>query len=53
MNEKYEITCFDLHGIEMEARRLRSQATRELFSAISRRIASLFALRGLSAAKAA
>lgn len=37
----------DLHRIELEARRLRAEAVRDMFAALVRRVSGLFAHKGV------
>jgi hypothetical protein len=46
MNDYIAPTPADIHRIEMEARRLRAEAVREMFAALGRTVAALFAHKG-------
>ena len=46
MTDHVELTNLDYHRIEAEARRMRAEAVREMFSALARAVAGLFAHKG-------
>lgn len=43
---KHDLNPTDLHRIEIEARRMRAEAVRDMFAALVRAVSGLFAHRG-------
>jgi hypothetical protein len=46
MNDHVELTHADFARIEAEARRMRAEAVREMFAALTRAVSGLFAHKG-------